>query len=64
MVENYATAIGESAFDDANYFMMGIPPSKKIFGNIIFQNITSIGNWAFRYCNNLTSVTLPNITKI
>lgn len=43
LVENYATSIGDSAFDNGNYIMLGIPPSKGITGNITFQNVTSIG---------------------
>ena len=47
VVENYATAIGDYAFDNSNYNMGGIPPSKGINGNITFQNITSVGEMAF-----------------
>ena len=43
VVENYATAINDNAFNDGDYIMGGIPPSKGITGSITFQNITSIG---------------------
>ncbi len=39
--------------------------SKDIKTVVINQGITSIGNYAFVYCNNLTSVTIPEgVTKI
>lgn len=43
LIENYATAIGDNAFNDGNYSMMNTPPSKGITGNITFQNVISIG---------------------
>lgn len=58
VVENYATAIGNFAFDDALYFYEGVLPSKAIAGNITFQNITSIGKRAFSGCSDLTSMTI------
>lgn len=63
VVENYATAIGNSAFNDVDYFD-GTPPSKGITGNITFQNVTSIGEEAFCYCTNLTNITIPNVSNI
>ena len=62
VVENYATAIGDNAFNDEDY-SSGIPPSKGITGNITFQNIMSIGRAALQYCTRLTSVTIPNSVK-
>ena len=38
--------------------MNEIPPSKGITGNITFQNVTSIGYYAFYNCYDLTSVTI------
>ena len=64
VVENYATAIGNNAFNDGYYDSDGIPPSKAITGNITFQNITSIGSSAFKCCSGLDSVTMPNVTSI
>jgi len=64
VVENYATAIGDYAFDDGVYAMMNIPPSKAVTGNITFQNVTSIGEAAFRFCSSLTGVTIPNVMSI
>ena len=63
VVENYATAIGDYAFNDVNY-ADGIPPTKAITGNITFQNITSIGEVAFNYCVGLTNIMMPNVTSI
>lgn len=64
VVENYATSIGDYAFDDGLYVYNGTPPSKGITGNITFQNITSIGTCAFQGCSGLTNVTIPNVTSI
>lgn len=64
MVENYATAIGDNAFNNDNYDS-GIPPSKGITGNITFQNVTRIGDDAFYACSGLKSVTIPgSVTSI
>lgn len=65
LVENYATTIGDNAFNDNSYVNSGIPPSKAITGNITFQNVTSIGNSAFRFCGqNRMTMTMPNVTSI
>ena len=64
MVENYATAIEDYAFDDNIYTLEYIPPSKAITGSITFQNVMNIGEYAFWYCSSLTSMTLPNVTHI
>ena len=65
VVENYATAIGNNAFNDVDYAMTKIPPSKAITGNIAFQNITSIGDSAFSFCIGLTNVMIGNsVTSI
>lgn len=64
VVENYATAIGDNAFDDTRYAQEGTPPSKGITGNITFQNVTSIGLGAFAYCTGLMNVTMPNAISI
>lgn len=64
VVENYATAIGNDAFNDVSYAEYDVEPSKGVTGNITFQNVTSIGEWAFYYCNGLTNVTMPNVTNI
>ena len=64
VVENYATEIGDNAFDNVSYVFGGTPPSKAITGNVTFQNIISIGNAAF-YCDiDLTSMTIPNVRNI
>ena len=60
VVENYATAIGDNAFNDIDRASYGIPPSKGIIGNITFQNVTSIGDSAFSYCGSLMSMTIPD----
>ena len=44
--------------------MNEIPPSKGITGNITFQNVTSIGYYAFYGCSGLTNVTMPNVMSI
>ena len=64
MIENYAMAIGNNAFDDNDYVWYEIQPSKAITGNITFQNVTNIGTYAFQYCYSLTSVTIPNVTSV
>ncbi len=51
VVEDYATAIGNNAFNNGDYVMTSIPPSKEITGNITFQNVTSIGSSAFNFCS-------------
>ncbi|MBR5978131.1 MAG: leucine-rich repeat domain-containing protein [Verrucomicrobia bacterium] len=49
-----------------NDFISGdliIPSSVK--NNAITYSVTSIGNWAFMYCNHLTSITIPDsVTSI
>lgn len=64
MVEDYATAIGDQAFENSAYLVDYIPPSKAIDGNITFQNVTSVGVSAFDNCNGLESMMLPNVMNI
>ena len=64
VVENYATAIGDNAFNDHDYDMGDTLFSKAISGNITFQNITSIGDYAFANCYNLMNITMLNVTSI
>lgn len=53
VVENYATAIGNFAFDNSDYYVSDVPLSKGITGNITFQNVTRILDNAFLYCSTI-----------
>ena len=64
VVENYVTAIGDYVFEDSGYGIEGIPPSRAITGSITFQNVTSIGDSAFKINRGLTNITMPNVTSI
>ncbi len=44
--------IGEDAFSNSNLTSITIPDS-----------VTSIGSWAFTYCDGLTSITIPNSVR-
>lgn len=46
--------------DKMFFYSMVSPKTSKITSVTINGNVTSVGDWAFYCCNNLTTITLPN----
>lgn len=64
VVDNYAMAIGNNAFDDTLWNEYQMPPSKGVTGSLSFPNVTYIGSGAF-YNSIPTNITIgSNIQTI
>ena len=58
---NYSSADGV-LYDKGKTTLIGWPTAE---GEIdIMPSVTTIGDWAFRYCSSLTSVSMPSVTTI
>ncbi len=67
LTDGVLTISGTGAMTDYNYFTNApwYDYRSSITSVIIEDGVTSIGNFAFRYCRSLTSVTIPNsVTSI
>ena len=59
------SSIGGVLFDKGQTTLIQYPPAKTGASYLISDTVTSIGDYAFSFCNNLLGVTIPNnVTNI